>query len=37
LFPCSPLFSLLALRVLTLRRSYDVGLDYGPMRAPVSW
>jgi hypothetical protein len=37
LLPCSPLFSLLALRVLTLRRSHNVGLDYGPMRAPVSW
>jgi hypothetical protein len=37
LFPCSPLFSLLALRVLTLRRSHGVGLDYGQMRVPVSW
>jgi hypothetical protein len=28
LFPCSPLFSLLALRVLTLRCSHNVGVDY---------
>jgi hypothetical protein len=37
LFLRSPWFSLLALRVLTLRRSHDVGLDYGSMRVPVSW
>jgi hypothetical protein len=36
-FPSSPCFSLCVLRVLTLRRSYGAGLDYGPMRVPVSW